>query len=185
MHLEVEQKYPVSDLEQITATLVALGAELGEEIEQADYYFNHPARDFAETDEALRIRRVGSRNRITFKGPKLDQLTKTRQEIELRLGDGDGQAESWRELLEALGFTPVAIVRKVRRPGKLPWKNSDVTIALDNVRDVGQFIELELTADTAGLDSARECILDLAGALQLADQERRSYLELLLGRTRG
>ena len=180
MHLEVELKYPVEDLQECQQRLVDLGAQIGQVIEQTDYYFNHPSRDFAATDEALRIRRVGQLNRITFKGPKLDAETKTREEIDLPLGDGDDQAEQWRQLLELLDFSPVAIVRKRRRPGILAWRGAQVAIALDDVEGVGTFLELEVCVDADGLVSAKSQILDLANALELEKQERRSYLELLL-----
>ena len=44
-----------------------------------------PCRDFAQTDEALRIRTVGDTSFVTYKGPKLDATTKTRRELELPL----------------------------------------------------------------------------------------------------
>jgi adenylate cyclase class 2 len=183
MALEVEQKYPVEDLAAIEAQLRGMGASIGREIEQADYYFNHPVRDFAATDEALRIRRVGNRNRITFKGPKIEAESKTRQEIELPLGDGNQQAEQWSELLKALGFTAVAVVRKRRKEAKLAWQDAQVEIALDQVDDVGRYVELELSAEVADFEAARSRIAALAQALGLSGQERRSYLELLLGRS--
>ena len=54
----------------------------GEPAEQVDTYFSHPARDFAATDEALRIRSIDQENFVTYKGPKLDATTKTRREID-------------------------------------------------------------------------------------------------------
>ena len=86
--LEVEMKFPAADLPTLAARLEALGARRGETLEEADHYFNAPDRDFARTDEALRIRRIGDHNRITYKGPKRDAVTKTRTEIELPIGDG-------------------------------------------------------------------------------------------------
>ena len=112
MHYEVEQKFPVHDLAAIEAQLVALGARLGAGIEQLDRYFAHPCRDFARTDEALRIRQVGPRCFVTYKGPKIDPTTKTRREIELPLSDAPEGVAQWTALLEALGFQPVAEVRK-------------------------------------------------------------------------
>ena len=63
--IEVEQKFPVADLAQIAARLTALGAPPGEPGCEEDCYYRHPARDFAQTDEALRIRCVGSARRIS------------------------------------------------------------------------------------------------------------------------
>ena len=85
MKYEVEQKFPLADAAEAERKLVALGGPFSDPVEQVDRYFGHPARDFAKTDEALRIRRIGQENRITYKGPKLDAATKTRRELELPL----------------------------------------------------------------------------------------------------
>jgi len=180
MHYEVEQKFPVEDLAAIEAQLIAWGARLGSPLEQRDRYWAHPCRDFAQTDEALRIRQIGARCLVTYKGPKIDATTKTRREIELPLADSPRGVAQWIELLEALGFQSVAEVRKLRRPGQLTWQDAEIEIALDRVDHVGTFVEFELITDTEGLDAAASRIISLAAALGLAGAERRSYLELLL-----
>ena len=76
--------------------------------------FNAPDRDFAQTDEALRIRRVGSFNFLTYKGPKQDRQTKTRTEIEVALAPGPEAAEAMSQLVTRLGYRPVAVVAKTR-----------------------------------------------------------------------
>jgi adenylate cyclase class 2 len=182
MKYEVEQKFPIGDIATIERKLVALGGVFAAPVEQVDRYFGHPARDFARTDEALRIRRTGHENRITYKGPKIDAATKTRREIELPLAPGEQAAEDYTSLLEALGFRRVAEVRKRRRIANLPWHGCEIEAALDDVEHVGQFLELELSADEQGLDAARECLASLAEELGLQQSERRSYLEMLLNR---
>ena len=180
MHFEVEQKFPVADLAAVERRLQALGAVPEGVVEQVDRYFAHPTRDFARTDEALRLRQVGDENHITYKGPKLDAATKTRREIELPLAAGAEQAAQWQSLLEALGFVPAAIVHKTRRRLRLVWQGATVEAALDEVTDVGRYVELELSADEGSLDEARTQIQALARELGLSGSERRSYLELLL-----
>jgi adenylate cyclase, class 2 len=196
MLFEVEQKFRVTDSVAIARRLHELGARAGtptrsvsEAVEQLDHYFNHPSRDFAQTDEALRLRHVGwveaaethqSKNFITYKGPKLDTTTKTRREIELALPAGNDALAQYIELLTALGFRTVAKVQKTRRQLHVAWQDRDIEIALDNVTGLGDFIELELSADEDGLESAKSAIASLATILGLTDNERRSYLELLL-----
>lgn len=180
MHFEVEQKFRVTDRAALVARLDRARIEWQTEIEQCDLYFAHPQRDFASTDEALRIRRVGQENRITYKGPKIDAQTKTRRELELPLVAGPEMAMHFQELLGALGFRTVAEVAKRRRPGT--WRRGPYTfeVALDDVAEVGSYVELELSASAEELDAARAALLDAAAELELHDVERRSYLELLL-----
>ncbi len=178
MQYEVEQKFPVADMRALETKLIALGAEISPPHSEVDLYFAHPSRDFAETDEALRIRRKGTECFITYKGPKIDQTTKTRRELELPL-----EAESfegWTRLLQALGFAPVAEVRKSRRKAEIPWQDRQVEGSLDDVEGVGTFFELELIVDEGQIEAAKACLASLADALELAEGERRSYLELLL-----
>ena len=180
MNYEVEQKFRLADPAALEARLRAIAVALAAQIEQADRYFAHPSRDFAATDEALRIRSVGERNWVTYKGPKIDRTTKTRRELELPIEPGESGAARFAELFAALGFTPVATVRKRRRKAALDWRGEHVEIVLDEVDELGQFCEMEISADDARLDAARAALADLARELRLTDVERRSYLEMLL-----
>ncbi len=128
----------------------------------------------------MRLRRKGAANYITYKGPKIDATTKTRREIELPLGTGDEAFQSWKALWEAIGFHPVGEVRKSRRKAAVPWQGRTVEVSLDEVHDVGTFVEFELTAEEADVEAAKGCIISLAQSLGLAQGERRSYLEMLL-----
>jgi adenylate cyclase class 2 len=184
MAIEVEQKFPVADVETIKRKLTALGATPGATDSQVDCYYAHPVRDFALSDEALRLRRVGPRNFVTYKGPKLDAHTKTRQEIELELPRGEEAAENAARLLEMLGFRLVADVGKRRTHHGLAWQGRQVEILLDHVEGLGDFVELEIMADDGNVDDARSAIGSLAAELGLRNSERRSYLELRLGRAR-
>ena len=70
--LEIEVKYPVADWDRVERMLREWKAEVDEGHEEADRYFNAPDRDFAKTDEAVRIRQIGHANFVTYKGPKTD-----------------------------------------------------------------------------------------------------------------
>ena len=83
MSYEVEQKYRVTGFRRVVQRLEELGATLGEPVEQVDTYYAHPSRDFGETDEAFRLRRIGTMTCMTYKGPRIDANTKTRKEIEI------------------------------------------------------------------------------------------------------
>jgi adenylate cyclase, class 2 len=179
MSYEVEMKFPVADPAALESRLAEFEATLAAPQSETDVYFAHPARDFAKTDEALRIRRKGSSNFITYKGPKIDAATKTRREIDLPLPPAEQAARQWTDLIEALGFTPVGDVRKSRRKAQLDWQGRSVEVSLDQVDGLGVYVELELIAESDAVDAARSTILSLAETLGLKGSERRSYLELL------
>lgn len=191
MKYEVEMKFPVADMAAFELRLAQMGVGVSASQTEADTYFAHPARDFAATDEALRIRRKGEGGYITYKGPKIDATTKTRREIDLPLppdkssdevaeGAAPSAADAWSGLLEALGFAPVAEVRKSRRKAHIAWQGRLVEGSLDHVDRLGDFVELELVVEPEGLEAAKACIIALAKELGLEGSERRSYLELLL-----
>jgi adenylate cyclase class 2 len=181
MRYEVEMKFPVPELAAIEGRLAELGAAISAAQTEIDVYFAHPARDFARTDEALRVRRKGRANFLTYKGPKVDAVTKTRHEIDLPLPPEEETAQQWMRLLEALGFTIAGEVRKSRRKAHVAWQGRRVEVSLDEVEHLGTFVELELVVDSADAEAAKTCIASLAGQLKLAASERRSYLELVLG----
>ena len=178
--LEVEQKFCVADGAAFAKTLSEYGVTLAEPELQVDRYFNHPSRDFAVTDEALRIRQVGQQNYVTYKGPKLDRTTKTRREIEVPIASGQAAAEQFAVVFVELGFRPVAEVRKHRRKAIAERFGFAIEIVLDDVEWVGTFVELECSAGQSDMEAAKAAIASVAADLGLKENERKSYLELLL-----
>lgn len=188
MSLEVELKFPLADAAAVDALrqkLAVLIAEPGEPLDQRDIYLAHPSRDFAQTDEAFRIRCVGEENFLTYKGPLLDAVAKTRHEIEVATAAGTAIREQLLEMFTRLGFHAVRDVVKRREPFFLLWQNREVEIVLDDVRELGWFAELEIIAEDSERDAARECLFALSRELGLGRSERRSYLRLLLEKDGG
>jgi len=182
---EVELKFPLSETESIVAQLRQLGVVEGDAISQRDRYFGHPSRNFAETDEALRIRTVcaphGVKNNcVTYKGPIVDSQVKTRHEIEISFGTEEADGERFAALLNCLGFREVRSVSKSRVPFQLQWEDRRLEIALDRVEGLGTYLEFETLAEEETKNEARDCILKFAEILGLENSERKSYLQLLL-----
>ena len=168
--IELEIKVPYEDLGGLESRLVNMGARYIEDLDQEDVYFSHPSRDFGATDEALRLRREKDRSRITYKGPKLDQDTKMREEIELDVED----LARMSTLLERIGFQPFSRVMKQRRT----YRYGDVLFCLDRVEGLGGYVEMEY--EGVNLVEGKERLARLRGELGLVGNERRSYLELLM-----
>ena len=173
---EVELKVR-ADHDGLRDRLEAVGAEPSGTVRQVDTYYDHPTRAFAETDEALRIRREtdggggDERMKVTYKGPLVDPDSKARKELETAVEDGDTFAAA----LEALGFSAAATVEKTRES----FRCDGYTITLDSVAGLGEFVEIEIEAEE--IDPAREGAVELLERLGLDPDEgiRRSYLGLL------
>jgi adenylate cyclase class 2 len=179
--LEVEAKYRLPDPTAVEARLRESGAVLVADQAEADHYLNAPDRDFARTDEAFRLRRIGDRNLLTYKGPRHAGASKTRTELEVPCPSGDEAANAFLALFRHLGYRPTAVVRKRRRVYEWARDGFLVHACLDDVDGVGRFVELEIVTDEADAEGARETVLRTAAELQLGPPENRSYLEQLLG----
>ncbi|WP_323677035.1 class IV adenylate cyclase [Halorubellus sp. PRR65] len=192
---EVEMKVRASG-DAVRSRLRDVGGSLSGVVFQEDTYYDAPHREFAETDEALRVRREADLGedaplgvdavmdalddgafdaRVTYKGPLVDDTSKTREEFETGVADGATMAR----VLESLGFAPAATVAKRRER----WTLDGVTVTVDDVADVGAFVEVETETEESGVAAARERVADALRALDLDPDEqiRTSYLGLLLG----
>jgi adenylate cyclase class 2 len=175
--IEVEVKASVKDFVSIRKKLIEIGAVNIKMEHQKDVYFNAPHKDFGETDEALRIREVPEKRYkryiLTYKGAKMDDVSKTRKEIEVDVLEAKNMAL----ILENLGFRRAATVKKDRDIYHL----NDFIITLDTVYDVGTFVEIEKEANEG--DDTKETlddIFNIYSRLGIEDGfERRSYLELM------
>ncbi len=177
---EVEVKYRVQSIELIRPGLEALGARYIETRIEEDVYFNSPMRNFAETDEALRLRRHSDGTVVlTYKGPRLGGKGKTREEINVVVGDFNAMYE----ILRKLGFVEVARVVKKREV----YVYENFTISLDKVEGLGDFVEIETVVTSEDLiGRGIEEVLSLGDRLGLSRDwiERKTYLELMLERKR-
>ena len=180
--LEIETKYPVTDHAPFLAQIQKWGAKKLEDREDSDLYFNAPDRDFASTDEAFRLRRIGERNCLTYKGPKRDLETKTRLEIEVPFADGSANGEDLARLLQHLGYRSVAVVHKFRTVYELIQKGYHLHVCFDDVTEVGKYLEVEIVAEEAEFEKAKKVLLEVAAEMGLKESERRSYLSMLLGK---
>ncbi len=169
---EIEIKSRIDDPDQMEYKIKKIGAKFEMEITQEDIYFQHPCKDFKITDETLRLRKMNNEFFLTYKGPKIDKETKTREEIELKTD------EKILDLLKNLGFSIAGAVRKIRKN----YRINDMVISLDNVENLGHFVEIETFGD---LETGKEKILKMASDLGLNSLERRSYFELMVGEKDG
>lgn len=175
--IEVEVKACVKDFSDVRERLIQIGAVKIKKEHQRDVYFNAPHRDFGVTDEALRIREIpeNGKNRIilTYKGAKLDDVSKTRKEIEVDVSE----AKNTTLILENLGFQRAAEVKKDRDI----YHINEFIVTLDTVYGVGTFVEIETEAhEDENTSESIKKIFDIYKKLGIEEGfERRSYLELM------
>ncbi len=179
---EIEQKFRVPDPAALIQRLTGLGLVLDAGHPEADHYLAPPDRDFVVTGEVFRMRRIGTDNYLTYKGPRAPGPFRDREELEVPLPSGDDIAEQHLRLLGHLGYRPVAIVRKMRRQVKFSRDGFAVTICLDEVEELGTFCEVEILTESEQNEAARRVIAAVAEELGLTDLVPRSYLGLLLER---
>jgi adenylyl cyclase CyaB, putative len=165
--------------------LAAMDADHVGRVTQVDTYYDAPDRDFAATDEAFRVRRevdhddgAGDSERalLTYKGPLVDDTSKTREEAETRVAE-EAELEA---ILAGLGYEPAATVHKNRDR----YEVGGCRVTLDRVDEVGEFVEVEHhdpVAETE-IEGAREAVTDLLVELDLNPGEsiQTSYLGLVL-----
>ena len=138
---EVELKFRIDSLANLRQKLIELGAKPECLTVQSDLYLDDPLRKFADLDYALRIRKCGENFGLTFKGPNLAATSKTREELEVALHDA-AAAETLQKIFTSMGYLEVAKVTKTREQLSLEWSHSTISIALDEVDELGDFVEL-------------------------------------------
>ncbi len=175
--IEVEIKARLKNVSHFKEMLAEIGAKLSRIEEHVDVYYNNPdLRDFKASDEALRLRQVNNLVILTYKGKKIDSISKSREEIECTVSS----FEDMDAILKSLGFLPTGRVIKRRHIYQL----EELTISIDEVENLGSFVEVELSSDhenevESGVMRAIRLLEELG--LSKNDLIRRSYLEMISG----
>ena len=174
--IEVEQKFKVESHDPYLAKLpsATIPVAFGVPTLEVDIYYQHPAKNLQETDEVIRIRNW---REIIYKGPKLSDEAKVRHEYTWKMNNPE-------LLLETLGFKKLIEVSKRRITGN--WSDSTdgnvffVTMTLDTLKDLGNFIEIEIVTDKNNMKAAIKRLEGIAKELGLENQELKGYAQLIL-----
>jgi len=178
--VEVEIKVCIQNQEGLKQKLEQLGFMRGSLLRETDWYFDNMEGTFRKSDKALRIRQCEnltskeSINYITYKGSKLDNISMTRKELEIRIDD----AKTGKEILTNLGFSPVFPVIKLRQY----YKKETMTACFDQVEKLGDFLELEIIVENEdGREEALNRIFLFLEKLGYGKEDiiRTSYLSML------
>jgi len=150
-NVEIEYKFKVENFEKILGKLSSLGADFQSENEIVDIYFilgnNEEGRKY------LRLREKNRKGEISYSFAESESHT---LEWETQVGS----VETMKLILEKLELDVDVKVEKLRKTYKL----GDSEIVLDEVKHLGNFVEIE----SASLDE----LLQLMKKLGLEENER-------------
>ncbi len=191
---ECEIKIKLRDPQKTIEKLENLSATAIHKIRHVDRYFNSPEElpSFEKTDEALRIRTskvkdLTSKDEkeclshdLTYKGPKMDAVVKTRVEHVAKIFD----PAVLEKIFLALGFKKVISLEKVRTAYSLAYKGNTIEILIDQVEHLsGTFLEAELMAEReTDTNKLKEVLISFLEEIGYGENDTiiDSYLELVL-----
>lgn len=109
----------------------------------------------------------------------MDQITKTRKEIETEIKNFDNM----KNLLAHLGFREIFIVKKERELYEFEFKNNKIDVLIDFLPILNQnFLEAEIKVENENeLKLTKEIIFDFLKQFGITENDsiRESYLELI------
>lgn len=139
---EIELRFPLYNDEEVIEFLNKNAKLIKKDIAQKDSYFTPAHRNFLGVKhpfEWLRLRETDKECSLDYKHFYPENVEKTDycDEFQTRLGN----VNAMRKILKSLDFEESVVVDKVRSV----WIFKDVKISVDNVKNLGKFIELEAT----------------------------------------
>ena len=137
---EIEIKLPLKNPGKVILVLDRIAQVIGKNIVQKGTYYVPKHRDFlSETYpfEWLRIRETDKGAVLNYKHfyPENVNVTDYCDEFQTKIED----AKAMKKILASLDFKEIVVVEKTRHK----WLYKDVKIAVDEVKELGWFIELE------------------------------------------
>ncbi len=180
-NIEIEIKVPVDEKTffEIRKKLDAI-AKFKKQSKQRDEYFTPFHRNFVDTPrpfEWLSIRDRSGAYTLNYKNfhPEKAEIFTHCDEFETKIEN----IEQFKKLFSALDFKSLIVVEKERN---VYIYKDEFEIALDFVKELGNFIEIEVIKDLGGVDKAREKLFDFAKELgiDISKADNRGYPNLLM-----
>lgn len=164
MHnVEIELKYQVSSLKDIEEKIKNFGAKFEKEFRGIDSYFLVP--DNKDGKKYLRVREKGDKFELCF-----HYVPTNTKSYEWETGISD--VKMMQEILRQIGHKDDVIVDKPRKIFK--YKNSE--IVLDQVKDLGSFVEIESPSEDELFEIEKE--LGFNAEMRIDD---RGYPDMVRG----
>ncbi len=171
MDQEIEAKYRLDDHASFRARLAAAGARRLSRVFEVNRLFDAADHRLRTADCGLRVRTCRSLDNdqqvsatLTYKGPRAAGELKVREELETTVTDPSAVAT----ILQRLGFDEVVRYEKRRET----WRLDDCEVCLDELPQLGWFVEIE--GPSVGAVEAACAELGLSRQTPL----RETYVEL-------
>jgi len=168
--MEIELRASVDDPDAVRNVL-ATQAEHKATSNEHDFYLRHESDK--ERSLILRIRRKENGSLLTFKGKALGDDTAW-PDVDIPLTNSD----SLQQLLLGSGYVKVVEIKKRRSSYRL----EDFEINVDEIENLGTFVEIEGRGDEEGREKIEEKIASLLSSLGIQNENiiRKGYVALML-----
>jgi len=173
-YTEVELKFPLLNAKDLIQRLNKIAKSKQQNVFQKDIYFVPAHRNFLakeKVNEWLRIRETSDKITLNYKNWYPDGIHC--KEFETKIED----VTALKKIFETLDFKEIVVVEKLRSV----WTYKGVEIAIDDVKDLGSFIELEVENDL-DFEEAKKLLYDILKELkaETGEQDFKGYPYLLL-----
>ena len=178
--IEVEIKIKVDKTIAENIQKKLLSSKNVESTHHIDAYFDSKEHSFLDVSPIKEWLRVSERGEKVFINHKLwyfdeSNISTHCDEVELVV---NSSSEATR-LIETLGYTPLITVDKHRIEALL---DEDFLVSVDEIADLGYFVEIELSNSKGTIQEAREALFEYAIklGLDIKDVLHKGYPHLLL-----
>ena len=150
--MEIEIKATFDNKTKLVKDLKLIGAQQEKAKHQIDEYYNHPSRDTRKTNEYIRLRYKLGENKGIF-AHHINISDGVNKEFEVPIEE----IKTFKEILKNLNFPLLGTIDKKRDT----FKFKDFIITIDEVKGIGNFLEIELDGEESEIDSKKARCVEL------------------------
>ena len=163
--MEIEVKILEINKDEVIRKLKAMGAEQTFDGEVESFFIDFPDRSIVSAGNVLRLRRLGVKYQLTFKGKHQKSFAKVREELEVEVSD----ISVMKKILLSIGLVEYRSLLKHRTSFKLGKIHFDI----DTITGIPTFMEIE--------SNSEEIIMEAIVALGFSAKDAKpwSYNELI------
>jgi len=154
--MEIEIKAFVKNKKDIEKKIKQTGAVLSGTGKQIDIYYNSPVKNIKGSNEYIRLRTKKGKSIFGYHINKKDYT----EEHEIEVND----PKKFKQILKLTGFKELGVIEKKRKK----FKYKEFEICLDDVKDIGLFIEIETDGKPNEVKEKRESCIELLEKLGIS-----------------